>query len=71
MKLDFDTRRFSGYICIKTTAMAEDCVVARMANIVEEAQKNKSRTQRLLDKCAKYYTPGESEWMELKSFLVI
>lgn len=44
---------------MKTTAMAEDCAVARMAKIVEEAQNKKSRTQRLLDKCAKYYTPGE------------
>lgn len=39
--------------------MAEDCVVARMAKIVEEAQNKKSGTQRFLDKCAKYYTPGE------------
>lgn len=29
-----------------------------MAKIVEEAQKEKSRAQRLIDKCARYYTPA-------------
>ncbi|KAK9268542.1 hypothetical protein L1049_000296 [Liquidambar formosana] len=48
----------AGYISVKTTALAEDCVVAKMAKLVEEAQNNKSRTQRFIDKCAKYYTPG-------------
>ncbi|PIN10351.1 Cation transport ATPase [Handroanthus impetiginosus] len=52
------TINLNGYVSIKTTAVAEDCVVARMAKIVEEAQNKKSRTQRLLDKCAKYYTPA-------------
>lgn len=48
----------AGYLGVKTTALAEDSAVARMAKLVEEAQHNKSRTQRLIDKCAKYYTPG-------------
>ncbi|KAL0344926.1 UNVERIFIED_CONTAM: Cadmium/zinc-transporting ATPase HMA2 [Sesamum radiatum] len=52
------TINLNGYISIKTTAVAEDCVVARMAKIVEDAQNKKSRTQRLMDKCAKYYTPA-------------
>ncbi|KAK4432693.1 Cadmium/zinc-transporting ATPase HMA2 [Sesamum alatum] len=52
------TINLNGYISIKTTAVAEDCVVARMAKIVEEAQNKKSRTQRFMDKCAKYYTPA-------------
>ncbi|KAL0337139.1 UNVERIFIED_CONTAM: Cadmium/zinc-transporting ATPase HMA2 [Sesamum calycinum] len=52
------TINLNGYISIKTTAVAEDCVVARMARIVEEAQNKKSRTQRFMDKCAKYYTPA-------------
>ncbi|KAL2481980.1 Cadmium/zinc-transporting ATPase HMA2 [Abeliophyllum distichum] len=51
------TINLNGYISVKTTALAEDCVVARMAKLVEEAQNNKSRTQRFIDKCAKYYTP--------------
>jgi len=49
---------FSGYVCVKTTALAEDCVVAKMAKLVEEAQNSKTATQRLIDKCAKFYTPG-------------
>ncbi|XP_051114125.1 putative inactive cadmium/zinc-transporting ATPase HMA3 [Andrographis paniculata] len=52
------TINLNGYISIKTTAVAEDCVVARMVKIVEEAHNNKSRTQRFIDKCANYYTPA-------------
>ncbi|CAA3004025.1 inactive cadmium zinc-transporting ATPase HMA3, partial [Olea europaea subsp. europaea] len=51
------TINLNGYISVKTTAVAEDCVVARMAKLVEDAQNNKSKTQRFIDKCAKYYTP--------------
>lgn len=47
-----------GYISVRTTALAEDCIVAKMAKLVEEAQNKKSTTQRIIDKCAKYYTPG-------------
>lgn len=49
---------FQGYITVKTTALAEDCVVAKMAKLVEEAQNSKTETQRFIDKCSKYYTPG-------------
>ncbi|KAL8481752.1 hypothetical protein ACS0TY_028049 [Phlomoides rotata] len=52
------TINLNGYISIRTTAIVEDCAVARMAKIVEEAQKEKSSAQRLLDKCARYYTPA-------------
>ncbi|XP_019155285.1 PREDICTED: putative inactive cadmium/zinc-transporting ATPase HMA3 [Ipomoea nil] len=52
------TINLNGYISIKTTAVAEDCAVARMAKLVEEAQSNKSRAQRSIDKIAKYYTPA-------------
>nr|GMD80207.1 cadmium/zinc-transporting ATPase HMA3-like isoform X2 [Ipomoea batatas] len=52
------TINLNGYISIKTTALAEDCAVARMAKLVEEAQSNKSRAQRSIDKIAKYYTPA-------------
>lgn len=51
------TINLNGYLSVKTTALAKDCVVARMANLVEEAQKNKSKAQRIVDKCTKYYTP--------------
>ena len=48
----------SGYVSVKTTGLAEDSAVAKLARLVEEAQKNQSSVQRLIDKCAKYYTPG-------------
>ncbi|XP_050381765.1 putative inactive cadmium/zinc-transporting ATPase HMA3 isoform X2 [Argentina anserina] len=52
------TVNLNGYISIKTTALAEDCVVAEMAKLVEEAQNRKSKTQRFVDKFAKFYTPA-------------
>ncbi|KAK2646417.1 hypothetical protein Ddye_021612 [Dipteronia dyeriana] len=52
------TINLNGYIRLKTTALAEDCVVAKMAKLVEEAQNSKSKTQKLIDKCAQYYTPA-------------
>ncbi|KAL4590075.1 hypothetical protein LXL04_002994 [Taraxacum kok-saghyz] len=52
------TINLNGYISINTTVLAEDCVVARMAKLVEEAQNNKCKTQRYIDECAKYYTPA-------------
>ncbi|KAF3452750.1 hypothetical protein FNV43_RR03183 [Rhamnella rubrinervis] len=52
------TINLNGYISVKTTALAEDCAVAKMAKLVEEAQNSKTRTQRVIDKCAKYYTPA-------------
>ena len=48
----------SGYISVRTTAMADNSAVAKMARLVEEAQNSRSETQRLIDTCAKYYTPG-------------
>ncbi|GAV63077.1 E1-E2_ATPase domain-containing protein/Hydrolase domain-containing protein [Cephalotus follicularis] len=52
------TINVNGYITVKTTALAEDCVVAKMAKLVEEAQSSKSSTQRFIDKFAQYYTPA-------------
>ncbi|KAI6682604.1 hypothetical protein NL676_036485 [Syzygium grande] len=52
------TINLNGYISVKTTALAEDCVVAEMAKLVEEAQNKKSRTQRFIDRCAQFYTPA-------------
>lgn len=52
------TINLNGYISINTTVLAEDCVVARMAKLVEEAQNNTCKTQRYIDECAKYYTPA-------------
>ncbi|XP_041021395.1 putative inactive cadmium/zinc-transporting ATPase HMA3 [Juglans microcarpa x Juglans regia] len=52
------TININGYISVKTSALAEECAVAKMAKLVEEAQNSKSRTQRIIDKCAKFYTPA-------------
>lgn len=52
------TVNVNGYVSIRTTALTEDCAVAKLARLVEEAQNNKSSVQRLIDKCAKYYTPA-------------
>nr|VDD48501.1 unnamed protein product [Brassica oleracea] len=52
------TINLNGYITVKTTALAEDCVVAKMAKLVEESQNSKTETQRFIDECSKYYTPA-------------
>ncbi|KAF8400197.1 hypothetical protein HHK36_013493 [Tetracentron sinense] len=52
------TINLNGYISVKTTALAEDCVVAKMAKLVEEAQNSKSKVQRVIDHICKYYTPA-------------
>nr|WHB10793.1 cadmium/zinc-transporting ATPase [Nitraria sibirica] len=51
------TMNLNGYITVKTTALAEDCVVAKMAKLVEDAQNSKSKTHRFIDRWALYYTP--------------
>ncbi|KAL8161626.1 hypothetical protein V2J09_013115 [Rumex salicifolius] len=53
------TINVNGYVSVKTSALPEDCVVAKMAKLVEEAQNKKPRFQRLIDEIAKYYTPGQ------------
>ncbi|WOK92094.1 inactive cadmium/zinc-transporting ATPase HMA3 isoform X3 [Canna indica] len=52
------TLNIDGYISVRTTALAEQSAVARMARLVEEAQNRRSKTQTLIDSCAKYYTPA-------------
>ncbi|CAN1329741.1 Cadmium/zinc-transporting ATPase HMA2, partial [Linum perenne] len=52
------TINLNGYISVKTTSLAEDCAVAKMTKLVEEAQNSKSSTQRFIDRCAQYYTPA-------------
>uniref|UniRef100_A0ACD6A9J1 Uncharacterized protein n=1 Tax=Avena sativa TaxID=4498 RepID=A0ACD6A9J1_AVESA len=52
------TLNLDGYISVRTSALAENSTVAKMEKLVEEAQNSRSKTQRLIDSCAKYYTPG-------------
>ncbi|KAK9097727.1 hypothetical protein Syun_024772 [Stephania yunnanensis] len=51
------TINLNGYISMQTTVLSEDCMLSQMAKLVEEAQNSKSRTQTIIDECAKYYTP--------------
>lgn len=43
---------------MKTTAVAEESAVAKMAKLVEEAHQKRSRTQRMIEEFAKYYSPS-------------
>ncbi|KAK3126716.1 hypothetical protein QOZ80_7AG0561290 [Eleusine coracana subsp. coracana] len=52
------TMNLEGYIAVRTTALAENSTVAKMERLVEAAQKSRSKTQRLIDSCTKYYTPA-------------
>ncbi|XP_077237225.1 cadmium/zinc-transporting ATPase HMA2-like [Tasmannia lanceolata] len=52
------TINLNGYIIVETTNLAEDSAVARMAKLLEEAQHNKSKIQRIIDNCSKFYTPA-------------
>lgn len=52
------TLNVDGYISVKTTALAENSAVAKMARLVEDAQNSRSQTQMLIDSLAKYYTPA-------------
>ncbi|CAN6180458.1 unnamed protein product [Urochloa humidicola] len=52
------TINLDGYIAVRTSALAENSTVAKMERLVEAAQNSRSKTQRLIDTCAKYYTPA-------------
>ncbi|KAG0569195.1 hypothetical protein KC19_6G072400 [Ceratodon purpureus] len=52
------TINVTGYIAMKTTALSVDSAVARMVRLVEEAQNQRSKTEMLVEKIAKYYTPA-------------
>lgn len=47
----------NGYISVRTTALAENFLVSRMVDLVEEAQGRKARIQTFIDNCAKWYIP--------------
>ncbi|XP_065040369.1 cadmium/zinc-transporting ATPase HMA2-like [Musa acuminata AAA Group] len=52
------TLSIDGYVSVRTTSLSENSAVAKMTSLVEEAQSSRSRTQRLIDSCTKYYTPA-------------
>ena len=47
----------TGMLVVKTTATSEDSAVARLIRLVEEAQINRSDTEKMVDRFAKVYTP--------------
>lgn len=48
----------SGYLIIKAEKVGEDTTFARILQMVEEAQDKKAKTQKLLEKFSRYYTPA-------------
>lgn len=48
----------SGGLEIKVTRLAEDSTIAKIIKMVEEAQNQKAKTQRFLDKAEQYYAMG-------------
>eukprot|EP00253_Pinus_taeda_P032074 PITA_32074 len=51
------TMNLTGYLSVKTVALAEDATMARMAKLVEAAQNQRSPTEEFVQKVVKYYTP--------------
>jgi Cd2+/Zn2+-exporting ATPase len=47
-----------GFLEIKVTKLLDETMLSKIVNLVEEAQKMKSPTERFLDRFSKYYTPS-------------
>ncbi len=47
-----------GLVRVRTTATADNNIIARILQLVEEAEANKSPTARFIDDFSVYYTPG-------------
>ena len=47
-----------GALRVRVTAAARDNTIARIVRLVEEAQESKAPTERLIDRFARFYTPG-------------
>ena len=47
-----------GYLEIKVTKRSDQTTLSKIVRIVEEAQREKSKTESFIDKFAKYYTPS-------------
>lgn len=48
----------NGYLVIQAQKVGEDTTFARILTLVEEAQDKKAKTQKFMEKFAKWYTPG-------------
>ncbi|KAA0579400.1 heavy metal translocating P-type ATPase [Azospirillum sp. Sh1] len=47
-----------GALRVRVTAAARDNTIARIVRLVEEAQASKAPTERMIDRFARFYTPG-------------
>jgi len=47
-----------GYLEVRVAKRSEDTVLSRIVRLVEEAEKRKSKTERIIDTFARYYTPS-------------
>ncbi len=52
------TMNEEGYLEIKVTKKTGDTVLSKIVKMVEEAEKKKSKTEKYIDKFARYYTPA-------------
>lgn len=48
----------SGYLVVKAEKVGDDTTFARILHLVEEAQDKKTKTQKFLERFARYYTPA-------------
>lgn len=48
----------NGYLEISAEKIGEDTTFAKIIELVEEAQETKAKTQKFMERFAKYYTPG-------------
>ncbi len=46
-----------GFLEVRVTRRAEDTMLAKIVQLVKEAQQRKSRAERFIDKLSRYYTP--------------
>lgn len=52
------TMNEEGYLEVKVTKKTGDTVLSKIVKMVEEAEKKKSKTEKFIDKFARYYTPA-------------
>ncbi|KAL7517971.1 hypothetical protein ACHAWX_002839 [Stephanocyclus meneghinianus] len=57
MRVSGGTINLTGQLIVKTTATSDNSAVSRLIRLVEEAQINRSETEKMVDRFARVYTP--------------